>query len=77
MRKQCVPGVSPPPSQTPGYEAKRVSKSDLVNVCVRRFTDGLNKAGSRRHLVLILYKAYNETSLNGRPGVHAEGLQTS
>jgi len=21
MRKQCVPGVSPPPSQTPGYEA--------------------------------------------------------
>ena len=24
MRKQCVPGVSPPPSQTPGYEARRV-----------------------------------------------------
>ena len=23
MRKQCVPGVSPPPSQTPGYEAKQ------------------------------------------------------
>ena len=23
MRKQCVPGVSPPPSQTPGYEASR------------------------------------------------------
>jgi len=21
MRKQCVPGVSSPPSQTPGYEA--------------------------------------------------------
>jgi len=23
MRKQYVPGVSPPPSQTPGYEAKQ------------------------------------------------------
>jgi len=22
MRKQCVPGISPPPSQTPGYEAR-------------------------------------------------------
>ena len=22
MRKQCVPGISPPPSQTPWYEAR-------------------------------------------------------
>ena len=33
MRKQCIPGVSPPPSQTPGYEATKIREN--VGIVVR------------------------------------------
>ena len=35
MRKQCVPGVSPPPSQTPGYEANFEPWEPLVGLLRR------------------------------------------
>ena len=40
MCKQCVPGVSPPPSQTPGYEANPKG-ADSMAVSGLRFENAL------------------------------------
>ena len=40
MRKQCVPGVSPPPSQTPGYEAKEEEEEEEIFGCLATFWFG-------------------------------------
>jgi len=75
MRKQCEPGVSPPPSQTPGYEAiqtcsyvhkflaLRISVSEIIQSCTQCIQSGIASELMQGQQLILTFCVTEQESL--------------